>query len=250
MYLKKIGLRCILLLSFAPCFGLSQQAKNGDPLNNMISFFEFGVLSHITEPRLAFEINSLDDDRFRLAQSPFVPNFDFFVNVGVFGQNGFDEFMSLLFKSGVFYQNRQAFLIDSNAVNFQLRERYLTIPLSLGVRMPQAYRTVKNEQFRANELFFGLNIGFPIKNVITEKDAPFALESSLEKQYSRIGFHLELAHTSYNTLGKGHRLGLRYQFDTVMSSLNSVSMSMVNYHSIGVFYNLINDRTLRRSSPK
>jgi hypothetical protein len=92
-------------------------------------------------------------------------------------------------------------------------------------------------------------MGIPMRNVIREKDAPFAHESTLQKHFFRFGFHVELAHTSYNATGNGHRFGVRYQFDTsVIESLTNASMSLVHYHSVGVFYNLINDRFFRKKS--
>ncbi len=233
----------LLLVSFSV---FSQSETNKDPLGKMSSFVEFGALTHFSQAQLKYELVSPTVDRYQIGAPSFLPNVDLYFNVGAYSQDLDGEFVGVQLKSGLFYQNRQTALVDTNLVTFQLRERYLTLPISFGFRIPQAYRTVKNEQYRANEVFIGFNFGYPLYNVLVEKDAPFALKSSLEKQYPRVGFHLELAHTSYNAMGKGHRFGLRYQFDTpVIGALNNARMTLVNYHSLGLFYNLFNDRTLR-----
>jgi hypothetical protein len=251
MWGQTFRLFSFLLFVALPLLSFSQVADNRDPLSKMSAALEFGVLSHYTQAQLKFDKNSTLDDLYRLGQNPFRLNFDVFINAVIYNEDINGEFTSIHFKTGVYYQNRQTFLIDSNFVNLDLRERYLTFPVSIGFRIPQAYRTIKNEQFRANEFCFGINIGVPIGNVISEIDAPFSMNTNLVKQFVRFGFHLELAHTSYNAFGKGHRFGLRYQFDTpVIGTEDNASMKLVHYHSIGLFYNLINDRTLRRSVKK
>lgn len=241
----------VLLTILLPKSDVSSQSQLAqDPMHKVNSFVEFGLAPNVSITRNTTGNNLVLNDAFLFFDDRYSPNIDAFLHVGTSSLHQNPNGGGTFLRSGLQLQNRRTLFMDTLSTEYRLMESSIAIPITVLIRIPQPYRTVKDEMYRATEIGFGIQFSSPITRSFRPRTASFVPNNPIVvKTPSKLGVHLEIAHTSYNKYGKGHRFGLRYQFESPISEIDQdTDWILLNYHSLAIFYNIWNNRIAKTSA--
>jgi hypothetical protein len=198
---------------------MSQNTMTEDPLLKFHHFYEIGL--GFTESRVNTNEVSFDtpNGHYDFVKNNNLPNLDASFNFGWLFKNKKDNEIWLL-KTGVNILTRNADVYDSG-MN----------------RLP-----IKNNFYRAFDFNVGLYASVPLAERLDIADNVDARGESVFGNYVKFGTLAEVAFSSLNDKGHGHKFGLRAStdFSGVMKLKDTKTGLYPTYITLGLFYNLSN----------
>jgi hypothetical protein len=230
-------MRCIVFLCFSASLS-AQTLSFTDPISSFNKYSEFGIAVNATRVNTNYTEFQTEKNQYSFLKNNYLRTVDFTFSRGYILKGKNNQLYTV--KSGLNLLSRKADLIDTIGDRFRLSTYYFEVPIQIGFRTPLKYNTLKNNFYRAIEGNIGLYLATPFFK--TQKlDHPDNLDSkfsSFRDNYFRFGFKGEMMLTALNSLGKGHKIGLRYSqdFTTILKQYNTEYELYPFYINVGVFY--------------
>lgn len=213
-----------------------------DPLLKFDRFGEMSLAFNATRVNTNNTEFSTSNGDYTFKKNDFLPSVDFNVNFGwLLNKNGIHGISSI--KTGLNFTTRSADLLDQNGNSLRLSTNYLVLPVQYSIRKPLTFNTVKNNLFRAMEYSAGFYVSSPFYQKLDHPDNIDSQGNYTWFNYLKFGFIAEVAFTSLNEDGNGHKFGFRVSSDfTSITRFSDTENELYPYFvNIGVFYNISND---------
>lgn len=232
-----------LLLTTIQLVAQEDSSKVVDPLSQFKRFSEIGISiggTRINTEHATFTTS--EDETFNFKKNRYLPTVDAAFNFGWLVKNKENHLLYDI-RTGLNIATRNADLMDEYGNDLRLSTQYLQIPIEIGYRYPLNYNPMKNGFYRAVEIHFGLYAATPYYQKL---DAPKNIDAEGKAfgfNYFKFGVMGEIAFTSLNNEGYGHKFGLKFltDFTTIAKLKNTKNELYPYYFSVGLFYNIAND---------
>lgn len=212
-----------------------------DPILRFKSFEEFGITLNTMRVNTNHTTFMTSNGRYDFIKNNILVSLDANINFGILIKSKRSK-NSIYLKSGIHLLSRLADLNDNNGSEVRLSTGYIQVPVQFGSRFPLNYNTIKNNLYRAIEVYVGVYAATPFMQKLDHRDNLNARFEFLGANYIKFGIISDLVFTALNTNGYGHKLGIRATSDfTGLVKFNETDNELYPYYSnIGLFYNIRN----------